>query len=219
MAYPYFWLLQIGDDEEEEGGEEGEEGEAEEKMPTCGDYIMHFLTLFWKILFAFIPPAGELYLISAGDCNIFKSMPSAALCLFSHTHRAAAPFVPIIIYESYEWCFSTTATTREAGFGTTPAFGKISVVRLRYSQEKEGSLAFILREINQNILTALLGLHGGYITFTVSIITIGMITAVIGDVASHLGCFIFLKDTVNAIAFVALGTSVPGNCETVFSRD
>ena len=46
-----------------------------------------------------------------------------------------------------------------------------------------------------------------------------MITAVIGDVASHLGCFIFLKDTVNAIAFVALGTSVPGNCETVFSRD
>ena len=37
-----------------------------------------------------------------------------------------------------------------------------------------------------------------------------MITAVIGDVASHLGCFIFLKDTVNAIAFVALGTSVPG---------
>merc|ERR1712226_1485733 len=47
------------DDEEEEGGdEEGEEGEAEEKMPTCGDYIMHFLTLFWKIIFAFIPPAG-----------------------------------------------------------------------------------------------------------------------------------------------------------------
>ena len=55
-----------------------------------------------------------------------------------------------------------------------------------------------------------LGLHGGYITFTVSILTIGLITAVIGDVASHLGCFIFLKDTVNAIAFVALGTSVPG---------
>jgi hypothetical protein len=33
---------------------------------------------------------------------------------------------------------------------------------------------------------------------------------VIGDVAGHLGCFIFLKDSVNAIAFVALGTSVPG---------
>ena len=39
---------------------------------------------------------------------------------------------------------------------------------------------------------------------------IGICTAVIGDVAGHLGCFIFLKDSVNAIAFVALGTSVPG---------
>merc|ERR1712045_1054729 len=47
-----------GDDEEEEGGDEEGEGEEEEKMPTCGDYIMHFLTLFWKIIFAFIPPAG-----------------------------------------------------------------------------------------------------------------------------------------------------------------
>ncbi len=45
-----------GDDEEGEEGEEG--GEGEEKMPTCGDYIMHFLTLFWKVLFAIIPPAG-----------------------------------------------------------------------------------------------------------------------------------------------------------------
>ena len=52
-------LFCIGDDdeEEEEGGEEGEEGE--EKMPTCGDYIMHFLTLFWKVIFATIPPAGK----------------------------------------------------------------------------------------------------------------------------------------------------------------
>jgi solute carrier family 8 (sodium/calcium exchanger) len=38
---------------------------------------------------------------------------------------------------------------------------------------------------------------------------IGACTALIGDVAGHLGCFIFLKDSVNAIAFVALGTSVP----------
>ena len=46
--------------------------------------------------------------------------------------------------------------------------------------------------------------------FVVSIAMIGVCTAVIGDVAGHLGCFIFLKDSVNAIAFVALGTSVPG---------
>jgi len=52
----FYWICPIGDDDEEEG-EEGEE--AEEKMPTCGDYIMHFLTLFWKVLFAIIPPAGN----------------------------------------------------------------------------------------------------------------------------------------------------------------
>ena len=50
----------------------------------------------------------------------------------------------------------------------------------------------------------------GYITFVVSIAFIGACTAIIGDVAGHLGCFIYLKDGVNAIAFVALGTSVPG---------
>ncbi len=50
----------------------------------------------------------------------------------------------------------------------------------------------------------------GYPTFVVSISAIGLCTAVIGDVAGHLGCFINLKDCVNAIAFVALGTSVPG---------
>merc|ERR1712218_649319 len=97
-------------DEEEEGGDEEGEGEEEEKMPTCGDYIMHFLTLFWKIIFAFIPPAG---------------------------------------------------------------------------------------------------IANGYPCFVISIAMIGVCTAVIGDVAGHLGCFIYLKDSVNAIAFVALGTSVP----------
>jgi len=50
----------------------------------------------------------------------------------------------------------------------------------------------------------------GYPSFVASILMIGACTAVIGDVAGHLGCFIFLKDSVNAIAFVALGTSVPG---------
>merc|ERR1719244_1843273 len=79
-------------------------------MPTCGDYIMHFLTLFWKVIFSFIPPAG---------------------------------------------------------------------------------------------------IANGYPCFVISIFMIGACTAVIGDVAGHLGCFIFLKDSVNAIAFVALGTSVP----------
>merc|ERR1711884_985506 len=104
------FTVQAGDDEEEEEEGGDEEGEKEEKMPTCGDYIMHFLTLFWKVIFSFIPPAG---------------------------------------------------------------------------------------------------IANGYPCFVISICMIGICTAVIGDVAGHLGCFIFLKDSVNAIAFVALGTSVP----------
>jgi len=100
------FTVQADDDDEE--GEDGEEGE--EKMPSCGDYIMHFLTLPWKLIFAFIPPTA-----------IYK----------------------------------------------------------------------------------------GYPTFVISILFIGGNTAVIGDIAGHLGCFINLKDCVNAIAFVALGTSVP----------
>merc|ERR1711992_283632 len=108
------WLDQFTDaftvqaDDDEEEGEEGEEGE--EKMPSCGDYIMLFLTLPWKLIFAFIPPTG---------------------------------------------------------------------------------------------------IANGYVTFVISILFIGACTAVIGDIAGHLGCFINLKDGVNAIAFVALGTSVP----------
>jgi len=100
------FTVQADDDDEE--GEDGEEGE--EKMPSCGDYIMHFLTLPWKLIFAFIPPTG---------------------------------------------------------------------------------------------------IYDGYPTFVISIFFIGACTAVIGDIAGHLGCFINLKDGVNAIAFVALGTSVP----------
>ena len=55
-----------------------------------------------------------------------------------------------------------------------------------------------------------LAIFNGYPTFVISIAAVGLCTAVIGDVAGHLGCFIYLKDCVNAIAFVALGTSVPG---------
>ena len=61
-----------------------------------------------------------------------------------------------------------------------------------------------------SLFLILSAIYNGYPTFVVSICAIGGCTAVIGDVAGHLGCFINLKDSVNAIAFVALGTSVPG---------
>lgn len=56
---------------------------------------------------------------------------------------------------------------------------------------------------------------GGWACFTVSIILVGVLTAFIGDFASHFGCTIGLKDAVTAVSFVALGTSVPG--KPVFS--
>ncbi|XP_053193589.1 sodium/calcium exchanger 1a isoform X8 [Scomber japonicus] len=90
-----------GDDDDECG---------EEKLPSCFDYVMHFLTVFWKLLFAFVPPTDY-------------------------------------------W--------------------------------------------------------NGWACFIVSISVIGLLTAVIGDLASHFGCTVGLKDSVTAVVFVALGTSVP----------
>ncbi|CAD5223464.1 unnamed protein product [Bursaphelenchus okinawaensis] len=49
----------------------------------------------------------------------------------------------------------------------------------------------------------------GWLCFVVSIVFIGLLTAVIGDVASMFGCTIGLKDVVTAITLVAVGTSVP----------
>ncbi|XP_071369197.1 sodium/calcium exchanger 1-like isoform X19 [Centroberyx affinis] len=91
-----------GDDDDEECGEE--------KLPSCFDYVMHFLTVFWKLLFAFVPPTDY-------------------------------------------W--------------------------------------------------------NGWACFVVSISVIGLLTALIGDLASHFGCTVGLKDAVTAVVFVALGTSVP----------
>ncbi|KAJ7344748.1 hypothetical protein JRQ81_000698 [Phrynocephalus forsythii] len=91
-------------------GDEDEDESGEERLPSCFDYVMHFLTVFWKVLFACVPPT--------------------------------------------EYC-------------------------------------------------------NGWACFIVSILIIGMLTAVIGDLASHFGCTIGLKDSVTAVIFVAFGTSVP----------
>ncbi|XP_057206841.1 sodium/calcium exchanger 2b isoform X2 [Triplophysa rosa] len=92
-----------------DGDEDEEEGRAE-RLPSCSDYVMHFLTVFWKVLFAFVPPTEY-------------------------------------------W--------------------------------------------------------NGWACFVVSITVIGLLTAVIGDLASHFGCTVGLRDTVTAVVFVALGTSIP----------
>ena len=51
---------------------------------------------------------------------------------------------------------------------------------------------------------------GAWPTFLVSIVFVGILTTVIGDLASAFGCTIAMKDAVTAITFVAIGTSIPG---------
>jgi len=50
---------------------------------------------------------------------------------------------------------------------------------------------------------------GGWPTFWIALIFTGVITCFVGDCAKMLGCVIGLKDSVTAITFVALGTSLP----------
>ncbi|KAK2581724.1 hypothetical protein KPH14_002208 [Odynerus spinipes] len=97
---------------DEEDGAEGTEGGGggEPSSPTPADYLMHSITIFWKVLFAFVPPTD---------------------------------------------------------------------------------------------------IAGGYLCFAVSIFGIGVVTAVIGDIASYFGCTLGIKDSVTAVVFVALGTSIP----------
>jgi solute carrier family 8 (sodium/calcium exchanger) len=52
-------------------------------------------------------------------------------------------------------------------------------------------------------------LGGGWFAFVLSLIFIGLITAVVGEFANLFGCVIGLKPSVTAISFVALGTSLP----------
>ncbi|KAL3876482.1 hypothetical protein ACJMK2_034325 [Sinanodonta woodiana] len=50
---------------------------------------------------------------------------------------------------------------------------------------------------------------GGWLTFFFSLFVIGIMTAIVGDLASLFGCLVGLSDTITAITFVALGTSMP----------
>uniref|UniRef100_A0A1I8FVH8 Calx-beta domain-containing protein n=1 Tax=Macrostomum lignano TaxID=282301 RepID=A0A1I8FVH8_9PLAT len=50
---------------------------------------------------------------------------------------------------------------------------------------------------------------GGWLCFLVALAFIGLLTALVIDLASLFGCFIGLKDAVTAITLVAIGTSLP----------
>jgi len=49
----------------------------------------------------------------------------------------------------------------------------------------------------------------GYVSFWVSLAFIGIVTWVVGEVATVLGCALSIRESVTAITFVALGTSLP----------
>ena len=63
VQFDAIWLilhefgLSVGGDDDED---DDEEGGGEEKLPSCMDYVMHFLTIFWKVIFAFVPPTGKI---------------------------------------------------------------------------------------------------------------------------------------------------------------
>mmetsp|Transcript_76032 Transcript_76032/g.180947 ORF Transcript_76032/g.180947 Transcript_76032/m.180947 type:complete len:844 (+) Transcript_76032:126-2657(+) len=50
---------------------------------------------------------------------------------------------------------------------------------------------------------------GGWVCFCCSLLMIGGVTAVVGDMAALLGCVMDVPDEITAITFVALGTSLP----------
>lgn len=46
-------------------------------------------------------------------------------------------------------------------------------------------------------------------SFFISLAYIGLVTAIVGEVATVLGCVLYIKESVAAITLVALGTSLP----------
>lgn len=50
---------------------------------------------------------------------------------------------------------------------------------------------------------------GGWLCFVIALAAIGIVTAIVGEVATLFGCILGIKPSVTAITFVALGTSLP----------
>lgn len=66
--------------------------------------------------------------------------------------------------------------------------------------------------INWKVLFAIIPpskMGGGWPAFVIALSMIGLVTYVVGEVASVLGCSLGLKDSVTAITLVAMGTSLP----------
>lgn len=85
---------------------------------------------------------------------------------------------------------------------------------MKVSDGNESTLDYILHVLSfgWKILFAAIppvGIANGWITFFSALAVIGILTAFVGDAASTFGCLIGLDKSVNAITFVAMGTSLP----------
>lgn len=82
------------------------------------------------------------------------------------------------------------------------------------------TFSLVYAKTSTDTLSLFLEFCNGWLCFWSSIMFIGVLTAIIGDVSSHLGCTVGLKDAVTAICFVAMGTSLPGEwgCHVEYSR-
>jgi solute carrier family 8 (sodium/calcium exchanger) len=45
----------LGDDDDDDD----DSNDKEPKEPSFVNYVLHYISLFWKILFAFVPPTGN----------------------------------------------------------------------------------------------------------------------------------------------------------------
>merc|ERR1711879_907847 len=86
--------------------------------------------------------------------------------------------------------------------------------------EDEDSVAMILHALNfpWKILFAFIPpttYYNGWLTFFSSLAAIGLVTMVIGELASMFGCFLNLSEGVVAMTIVALGTSMPDTFASV----
>jgi Ca2+/Na+ antiporter len=64
-------------------------------------------------------------------------------------------------------------------------------------------------QIMFKVLTPPAGLGGGWFCFNIALFWIGFQVVLISDFANQMGCQMYLPDTITAITFVALGTSLP----------
>jgi solute carrier family 8 (sodium/calcium exchanger) len=59
------------------------------------------------------------------------------------------------------------------------------------------------------ILWVPVSMWGGKAAFVISLAYIGLVTALVGEIATVLGCVLGIEQSVTAITLVALGTSLP----------